>query len=105
MFLPARNRLDPPAKKRVHDAAQTHKIEQSSCASCTSSDACFCIAGHVSPSRWNVKTAAVRQSNAQFQVIKPLLPPDDPQHLPFMGVALACDRHMIWEALVRGSLI
>jgi hypothetical protein len=104
MFLPARNRLDPSAKKRVHDAAQTQKIEQSSGASGNNSDAGLCIAGHVSPSRWNVKTAAVRQSNTQFQCIKPLLPPDDPQHLPIMGVALTGDRHMIWEALVKGSL-
>jgi hypothetical protein len=31
-------------------------------------------------------------------------PPDHPQQLPFMSVALAGDRHIIRKALVRGSL-
>jgi hypothetical protein len=100
MILPARYRLDPPAKKRVHEAAQAQKMNQPPRTGSSRGGGCL----YACPCRWNVQTAAVRQNYAQFRHIGVRPPPDHPQQLPFMSVALAGDRHIIRKALVRGSL-
>ena len=93
MILPARYRLDLPAKNRVHQAAQAQKMNQPprTCSSRYGRNL------YARPCCWNVQTAAVGQNYAQFRHIGAL-------QLAFMGVALANDRHIIRKALVRGSL-